>query len=80
MRREDNISLSTEETLDRATTDRKNTLKYLYGLVDEIYARAKKHGYEFKTVGVKLVRSDFFSIEKRHFQILVMIGIVLHLF
>jgi DNA polymerase IV (archaeal DinB-like DNA polymerase) len=42
MRREDNISLSTEETLDRATTDRKNTLKYLYGLVDEIYARAKK--------------------------------------
>jgi DNA polymerase IV (DinB-like DNA polymerase) len=64
MRREDNISISTEETLDNATADRKEILKYLYELVDEIYGRAKKQGYEFKTVGVKLVRSDF-SIETR---------------
>jgi DNA polymerase IV (archaeal DinB-like DNA polymerase) len=65
MRREDNISISTEETLGNATADRKEILKYLYGLVDEIYGRAKKQGYEFKTVGVKLVRSDFSSIETR---------------
>lgn len=64
MRREDNISISTEETLGNATADRKEILKYLYELVDEIYGRAKKQGYEFKTVGVKLVRSDF-TIETR---------------
>jgi len=64
MRKEDNISISTEETLGNATADRKEILKYLYELVDEIYGRAKKQGYEFKTVGVKLVRSDF-TIETR---------------
>ena len=65
MRRKDNISISTEKTLDSATTDRTEILEYLYELVDEIYGRAKKQGYEFKTVGVKLVRSDFSSIETR---------------
>jgi DNA polymerase IV (DinB-like DNA polymerase) len=65
MRRKDNISISTEKMLDSATTDRTEILKYLYELVDEIYGRAKKQGYEFKTVGVKLVRSDFSSIETR---------------
>jgi nucleotidyltransferase/DNA polymerase involved in DNA repair len=65
MLRKDNISISTEKTLDSATTDRTEILKYLYELVDEIYGRAKKQGYEFKTVGVKLVRSDFSSIETR---------------
>jgi DNA polymerase IV (DinB-like DNA polymerase) len=65
MRRKDNISISTEKTLDSATTDRTEILKYLYELVDEIYGRAKKQGYEFKTVGVKLVRSNFSSIETR---------------
>jgi DNA polymerase IV (archaeal DinB-like DNA polymerase) len=64
MRKEDNISISTEETLGNATADRKEILQYLYELVDEIYGRAKKQGYEFKTVGVKLVRSDF-TIETR---------------
>ena len=39
-------------------------LKYLNQLVDEIYERIRRQGYEFKTVGVKLVRSDF-SIETR---------------
>jgi DNA polymerase IV (archaeal DinB-like DNA polymerase) len=33
-------------------------------LVDEVYERIKRHGYMFRTVGVKLVRSDF-SIETR---------------
>jgi nucleotidyltransferase/DNA polymerase involved in DNA repair len=62
--REDNISISTEETLDRATSDKVKILQYLNGLVDAVYGRVKRDGYEFRTVGVKLVRSDF-SIETR---------------
>lgn len=62
--REDNISISTEQTLDRATSDRVKILQHLNQLVDEVYERVRKHGYEFRTVGVKLVRSDF-SIETR---------------
>jgi DNA polymerase IV (DinB-like DNA polymerase) len=61
--REDNISISTEQTLDRATSDRAKILQYLNELVGEVYERIRKHGYEFRTVGVKL-RSDF-SIETR---------------
>ena len=55
---------STEETLDRATSDKKKIIQHLNGLVDEVYLRVRRHGYEFRTVGVKLVRSDF-SIETR---------------
>jgi DNA polymerase IV (archaeal DinB-like DNA polymerase) len=62
--REDNISISTEETLDRATSDKNKILQYLNGLVDEVYERVRRQQYEFRTVGVKLVRSDF-SIETR---------------
>ncbi len=62
--REDNISISTEQTLARATSDRVKILQHLNQLVDEVYERVRKHGYEFRTVGVKLVRSDF-SIETR---------------
>jgi DNA polymerase IV (archaeal DinB-like DNA polymerase) len=32
--------------------------------VDEVYERVRRQGYEFRTMGVKLVRSDF-SIETR---------------
>jgi DNA polymerase IV (DinB-like DNA polymerase) len=62
--REDNISISTEETLGRSTGDKKKILERLDGLVDEVYDRVRRHGYEFRTVGVKLVRSDFY-IETR---------------
>jgi len=62
--REDNVSISTEQTLDRATSDRVKILQDLNQLVDEVYERVRKHGYEFRTVGVKLVRTDF-SIETR---------------
>jgi DNA polymerase IV (DinB-like DNA polymerase) len=62
--REDNISISTEQTLDRSTNDKTKILQYLNMLVDEVYERVKRHGYMFRTVGVKLVRSDF-SIETR---------------
>jgi DNA polymerase IV (DinB-like DNA polymerase) len=33
-------------------------------LVDELYERIRKQRYEFRTVGVKLVRADF-SVETR---------------
>jgi DNA polymerase IV (archaeal DinB-like DNA polymerase) len=62
--REDNISISTEQTLDHATTDKVKILQHLNMLVDEVYERVTRHGYMFRTVGVKLVRSDF-SIETR---------------
>ena len=62
--REDNISISTEDTLDNATSDKVKILQHLNELVDEIYERVKTKGYAFRTVGVKLMRSDF-SIETR---------------
>jgi DNA polymerase IV (DinB-like DNA polymerase) len=62
--REDNISISTEQTLARSTNDKTKILQHLNMLVDEVYERVKRHGYMFRTVGVKLVRSDF-SIETR---------------
>jgi DNA polymerase IV (DinB-like DNA polymerase) len=62
--REDNISISTEQTLDHSTNEKIKILQHLNMLVDEVYERVKRHGYMFRTVGVKLVRSDF-SIETR---------------
>jgi DNA polymerase IV (DinB-like DNA polymerase) len=62
--REDNISISTEQTLDYSTNEKIKILQHLNMLVDEVYGRMKRHGYMFRTVGVKLVRSDF-SIETR---------------
>lgn len=62
--REDHVSLSTEHTLDEFTKDRDRILVYLVELVDEIYDRLVRRGYMFRTVGVKLVRSDF-TIETR---------------
>jgi DNA polymerase IV (DinB-like DNA polymerase) len=61
---EDNISISSEQTLYPYTKDREKILKYLNELVDEVYDRISRKGYEFRTVGVKLVSSDF-SIETR---------------
>ena len=62
--REDNIWISTEDTLDYATSDKVKILQCLNELVDEVYERVKTKEYVFRTVGVKLVRSDF-SIETR---------------
>src|SRR5919112_1943726 len=59
MPREDHISLSTEQTLESFTGNRETILKYLNQLVDEIHERIRRQGYEFKTVGVKLVRFSF---------------------
>jgi DNA polymerase IV (DinB-like DNA polymerase) len=58
--REDNISISTEKTLLMPYKDKKAILEYLINeLADDIYKRVKERGYEFKTVGIKLVRSNF---------------------
>jgi nucleotidyltransferase/DNA polymerase involved in DNA repair len=62
--RGDHISLSTESTLNRHTTDKVKVAKFLNGLVDEIYERAQRGDYLFRTIGIKLVRADF-TIETR---------------
>lgn len=63
--REDHISLSTERTLESFTKDKKVVLEFLLNeLVDELYERVTNRGYHFKTVAVKMVRSDF-SVETR---------------
>ncbi len=62
--REDNISISTEQTIYPHTKNRERLLKYLNELVEEVYNKVNGKGYEFRTVGVKIVRSDF-SIETR---------------
>lgn len=62
--REEHVSLSTEHTLDEFTRDRGRIFVYLSELVDEIYDRIVRRGYMFRTVGVKIVRTDF-TIETR---------------
>jgi DNA polymerase IV (DinB-like DNA polymerase) len=62
--REDNISISSEQTLNRHTRDRDKILKTVNELVDEVYERVSGKNYEFRTVGLKLVKSDF-SVETR---------------
>ena len=63
--REDNLSLSTEETLQKPTKDKKVILDFLLNeLVDDICERIQRGGYEFKTVGIKLMRADF-TVETR---------------
>jgi DNA polymerase IV (archaeal DinB-like DNA polymerase) len=63
--REDHVSLSTESTLQASTKDEQVLLKFLLNeLVDELYERVTSYGYQFNTVAVKIVRSDF-SVETR---------------
>jgi DNA polymerase IV (archaeal DinB-like DNA polymerase) len=62
--REEHVSLSTEHTLDEFTKDKDRILVHLNELVDEIHDRLVRRGYMFRTVGVKLVRTDF-AIETR---------------
>jgi len=63
--RENNLSLSTEETLLKPLLNKYDILNILVNdMTDNIYERVRRKGYEFKTVGIKLVRSNF-SIETR---------------
>ena len=63
--RENNLSLSTEETLLKPLINKKDILNILVNdMADDIYERVRRKGYEFRTVGIKLVRTNF-SIETR---------------
>jgi DNA polymerase IV (DinB-like DNA polymerase) len=62
--RGDHVSLSNESTLENFTQDRQEIQNVLYDLIDELYDRISSYGYEYRTVGIKLVRTDF-SIETR---------------
>jgi DNA polymerase IV (DinB-like DNA polymerase) len=62
--RADNVSLSTENTLDVYTRDKEKIHGVLDELVDELFQRVREEGYLFRTVGIKLVRTNF-SVETR---------------
>ena len=62
--RTDNVSLSTENTLAIYTRDKEKIHSHLDDLVEDIYERLREHGYLFRTVGIKLVRTNF-SVETR---------------
>jgi DNA polymerase IV (DinB-like DNA polymerase) len=62
--RTDNVSLSTENTLATYTRDKEKIHAHLDELVGDIYQRLREHGYLFRTVGIKLVRTNF-SVETR---------------
>ncbi|MGE5822501.1 MAG: DNA polymerase IV [Nitrososphaerota archaeon] len=62
--RGDHVSLSNESTLDNFTQDRQEIQEVLYDLIDELYGRISSYGYQYRTVAIKIVRTDF-SIESR---------------
>ena len=62
--RGDHISLSAESTLETFSRNRFEMKILLKELVDKLYERATNNCYQFRTVGVKLVRTNF-SIETR---------------
>lgn len=62
--RGNHISLSNESTLEFVTEDKEIIKQALYELIDELYERIKNNKYQFRTVGIKLMRTDF-SIETR---------------
>lgn len=63
--RGDHVSVSTETTLETYTRDRNEIHKMLSSMADELYERAvMEHGYSFRTIGLKLVRTDF-TVETR---------------
>ncbi|HZD35101.1 MAG TPA: DNA polymerase IV [Nitrososphaeraceae archaeon] len=52
-------SLSAEYTLPDFTKDQQMLLVYFDALTDELFRRIQKRGYQFRTVGIKLVHADF---------------------
>ncbi|HEX6645934.1 MAG TPA: DNA polymerase IV [Nitrososphaeraceae archaeon] len=62
--RRNHISLSNEFTLEFITHDKEIIKQSLYDLIDELYERIKNNKYHFRTVGIKLMRTDF-SVETR---------------
>ncbi len=57
--RVEHVSLSSEFTLPDFTKDQQRLLVHLNGLTDELFARLRRKGYQFRTVGIKLVHADF---------------------
>ncbi|HEY5737676.1 MAG TPA: DNA polymerase IV [Nitrososphaeraceae archaeon] len=57
--RGNHISLSNESTLEFVTEDKEIIKQALYELIDELYERIKNNKYQFRTVGIKLMRTDF---------------------
>lgn len=62
--REDYLSFSNEYTLERFTNNKQLILKGLTSLVNELYEKVNENGYEFRTVGIKLVNVDFTIVTK----------------
>jgi DNA polymerase IV (DinB-like DNA polymerase) len=62
--REDYLSFSNEYTLERFTNNRQLILKGLTSLVNDLYEKVNENGYEFRTVGIKLVNVDFTIVTK----------------
>ena len=62
--RGDHISLSAESTLETFSRNRFEMKILLKELVDKLYERVTNNCYQFRTVGIKLVRTNF-SIETR---------------
>jgi len=58
------ISLSNESTLEFITYNKEIIKQSLYELIDGLYERIKNNKYQFRTVGIKIMRTDF-SIETR---------------
>ena len=46
------------------TNDKEILKKSFYELVDELYERIKNNKYHFRTVGIKLMKTDF-SVETK---------------
>ena len=68
--REDNVSLSNEYTLERFTSNKEVILKGLTSLVDELYKKINGNGYEFRTIGIKIVNADFTIVTRDHLQVI----------
>jgi DNA polymerase IV (archaeal DinB-like DNA polymerase) len=62
--REDYLSFSNEYTLERFTNNKQLILKGLTSLVNQLYEKVNENGYEFRTVGIKLVNVDFTIVTK----------------
>jgi DNA polymerase IV (DinB-like DNA polymerase) len=62
--REDHVSISTEHSLEIYARGRDEVLAELKSLAEELFSRVATRGYLFRTVGAKVVKSDF-KIETR---------------
>jgi DNA polymerase IV (DinB-like DNA polymerase) len=57
--REDHVSISTEHSLEIYAKGKDEVLVEMKSLAEELFARVARRGYQFRTVGAKIVRADF---------------------